>query len=87
MRIRTCLVFLSLALAALPAARGDDSNPYNVSVTTLITTPFVIEGLTNDDSGNLYAPGRSTTAGQPCLVWRIPIDSPKIGRASCRERV
>jgi hypothetical protein len=76
MRIQTCLVFLSLALAALPAARADDSNPYNVTVTTLITTPLVIEGLTNDDSGNLYAPGRATTAGQPCPVWRVPIDTP-----------
>lgn len=65
------LAFASLLLAGAPAASA-------ATVSTLITTPLVIEGLTNDASGNLYAPGRATTAGQPCPVWRVPIDNPSL---------
>src|SRR5213075_2378597 len=43
-----------------------------------ITTPLVIEGLTNDSSGNLYAPGRTPGAGLPCPVWRIPLENPTL---------
>jgi sugar lactone lactonase YvrE len=50
----------------------------DVTVSTLITTPLVIEGLTNDDSGNLYAPGRTPGAGLPCPVWRIPLSAPTL---------
>jgi sugar lactone lactonase YvrE len=50
----------------------------DVSVSTLITTPLVIEGLTNDSQGNLYAPGRTPGAGQPCPVWRVPIENPTL---------
>jgi sugar lactone lactonase YvrE len=66
---RTCIALL-LASAALCA--------HAVTVTTLITTPLAIEGLTNDDQGNLYTPGRATTAGQACPVWRIPVDNPSL---------
>ena len=65
---RTCIALLS-ASAALCA--------HAATVTTLITTPLVIEGLTNDDQGNLYTPGRAP-AGQPCPVWRIPVDTPSL---------
>jgi sugar lactone lactonase YvrE len=75
MKTRSCGLLLSLAVAAIPAL-ADDHNPYKVSVTTLITTPLVIEGLTNDNDGNLYAPGRATTAGQPCPVWKVNVHSP-----------
>jgi sugar lactone lactonase YvrE len=64
-------ICLSLLLAA--AAAG----VHAATVSTLITTPLVIEGLTNDDQGNLYTPGRAA-AGQPCPVWRIPIDTPSL---------
>jgi hypothetical protein len=63
---------LSLLLAAAPCAFAD------ATVTTLITTPLVIEGLTNDSAGNLYAPGRTPGAGLPCPVWRIPIENPSL---------
>lgn len=66
---RTFIALLS-ASAALCA--------HAVTVTTLITTPLVIEGLTNDDQGNLYTPGRATTAGQPCPVWRVPVENPSL---------
>ena len=72
MQLRSCGLLLALAAAAAPAF-ADDTNPYKVSVHTLITTPLVIEGLTSDDSGNLYAPA-VTTAGQPCPVYKVNID-------------
>jgi sugar lactone lactonase YvrE len=71
------LLFLSLVVSAAFAARADDTNPFGVTVTTLITTPLSIEGLTNDDT-NLYVPGRQTAAGQPCPVWRVPLDNPTL---------
>jgi sugar lactone lactonase YvrE len=60
----------ALLLTAVPAAAL-----HAATVTTLITTPLVIEGLTNDSSGNLYAPARSTTAGQACPVYRVPLEN------------
>ena len=54
------------------------ASAHAVTVTTLITTPLVIEGLTNDDQGNLYTPGRATTAGAPCPVWRVPLQAPTL---------
>jgi sugar lactone lactonase YvrE len=75
MKLHSCALILALAAAAIPA-RADDTNPYKVSVTTLITTPLVIEGLTNDNDGNLYAPGRATAAGQPCPVWKVNVRTP-----------
>ena len=63
---------LSVLLAAAPCALAD------VSVSTLITTPLVIEGLTNDSSGNLYAPGRTPGAGLPCPVWQVPLENPTL---------
>jgi sugar lactone lactonase YvrE len=50
----------------------------HATVRTLITTPLVIEGLTNDDSGNVYAPGRTPGAGLPCPVWSVPIENPAL---------
>ena len=66
------------ALAALPGAAFADveKDTLNATFSTLITTPLVIEGLTNDNDGNLYAPGRATAAGEPCPVWRVNIDNP-----------
>ena len=65
-RIVTALLLATAAVAAHAA-----------TVSTLITTPYVIEGLTYDDQGNLYTPGRAP-AGQPCPVWRIPVDNPSL---------
>jgi sugar lactone lactonase YvrE len=73
MNAKSCTAVLAMALCAIPAAQAADGV---VTMSTLITTPLVIEGLTNDADGNLYAPGRSTTPGQPCPVWRTPINNP-----------
>ena len=52
--------------------------PANATFTTLITTPFAIEGLTGDKSGNLYTVGRSAGNGNPCPVWKINIANPSL---------
>src|SRR5258706_13006885 len=61
------LLFSAVFATGATAALAD------ITVSTLITTPLVIEGLTNDAQGNLYAPGRTPGAGLPCPVWRVPI--------------
>ena len=71
MRIRSCVLCLSLALGAgaVPA--------FAATVETLVFTPLTIEGLTNDDDGNLYTPGRRVAGDPlPCPVWRVAIDNP-----------
>jgi sugar lactone lactonase YvrE len=68
---------LRLLLASFTLAAGSAA-AVTPTFSTLITTPLVIEGLTNDGSGNLYAPGRAVTAGEPCPVWRTPIDHPAL---------
>ena len=58
------------------ADSGDHAGP--VTFSTLITTPLGIEGLTSDYHGNLYTPGRSAGAGNPCPVYRVPVDHPSL---------
>jgi sugar lactone lactonase YvrE len=72
----TAAVLLPLAIAGV--AFADDNNPLHASVSTLITTPLAIEGLTNDDQGNLYAAGRAAAVADPCPVYRTSIDNPSL---------
>jgi sugar lactone lactonase YvrE len=65
-------------MAALADDDERERDGLQASFSTLITTPLVIEGLTNDDQGNLYAPGRGTAAGEPCPVWRVALASPAL---------
>jgi sugar lactone lactonase YvrE len=83
MKILRSLFALSLLVSPLvvvPALADDDGHqfPKNVTFSTLITTPLAIEGMTNDNRGNLYVPGRSAGAGVNCPVWRIDIDNPAL---------
>jgi sugar lactone lactonase YvrE len=80
MKIRTWVLLLSAALVAGPVAAlaHEENDGPQASFSTLITTPLAIEGLTNDDQGNLYAPGRAPAAGGPCSVWRVNIDHPSL---------
>lgn len=69
----------AFVVALSAAAAADDGSaglPRNVSFTTLVVTPFAIEGLTGDADGNLYTTGRATPADadHPCPVWRIKPD-------------
>jgi sugar lactone lactonase YvrE len=57
---------------------GNDLNAQVATFKTLITTPLAIEGLTNDDQGFLYAPGRALAATDPCPVYRTSIDAPAL---------
>jgi len=76
-------VFFSLAPKFVldlgsPSAWGDDDKlpfPKDATVTTLITTPRTIEGLTGDNHNNLYT-GASGTP--PCAVWQINIHKPAL---------
>ena len=67
-----------LVAAAAAADPGHGVTLPPTSFTTLITTPLAIEGLTSDYNGNLYTPGRSTTAGAPCPVWRVNSANPTL---------
>jgi sugar lactone lactonase YvrE len=73
-----------LAATSLPdfgrsSAWGDDDDklpfPKNATVTTLITTPRLIEGLTGDNQNNLYTGGWGTS---PCPVWQINLHKPSL---------
>ena len=74
-------IFISLASKYIPelsssSAWGDDDDklpfPKNATVTTLITTPRLIEGLTGDHH-NLYT---AASGMPPCTVWRINLHNP-----------
>ena len=75
------LVVFVLALGWSAAWSGQAPKPrypQNATFTTLITTPLAIEGLTGDESGNLYTVGRNAGAGKPCPVWKIDIANPSL---------
>ena len=73
---KTTLALLAAMLVG-PVAWADNGPglPKDVTFSTLITTPFAIEGLTGDDQGNLYTTGRGAS---PCPVWRISLASPSL---------
>src|SRR5215204_3328720 len=62
---------------AVSAAAGDHDGPRplrpDAQWTTVFKAPVGIEGLTADNRGNLYTPGRApaTPAGAPCPVFRV----------------
>jgi sugar lactone lactonase YvrE len=75
MNARHAYVALSVVFCA---SFSMPSRAEEASFSTLITTPLIIEGLTNDRFGNLYTPGRTPGAGLPCPVWRVSIASPTL---------
>jgi hypothetical protein len=62
-----------LALEPVATPSHSDAAPA-ASVSTLVTTPLVIEGLTSDGTGLLYAPGRNAGSGVPCPIYRTSLD-------------
>lgn len=74
---RWALTFLLLFTAGVSADPGESAKAIETSFSTLITIPGGVEGLTSDYKGNLYAPGRAAS-GQPCPVYRIPVDNPTL---------
>lgn len=75
MRKRTFALLAAMLATPVAWADGGPGLPRDVTFSTLITTPFAIEGLTGDDQGNLYTTGRGTS---PCPVWRISLASPSL---------
>jgi len=67
------LLFLATAALADPGHA-----PAAPTFSTLITTPLVIEGLTSDYQGNLFAPGRQSTPGAACPIYEVPLDTPTL---------
>jgi len=64
------LLFTSvLGLGWSPAWAGD--LPEDATFTTRAITPFAIEGLTMDATGNFYTTGRQPDTTKKCPVWRI----------------
>ena len=82
MKIKRTLIALSLLASPMlvTPALADGGGPFPKSLTfsTLITTPNVIEGLTNDNDGNLYVPARNLGPGNPCPVWRVNLVNPAL---------
>jgi sugar lactone lactonase YvrE len=72
MNARHSFIALSLLVCA-PLSLS--SSAQAASFSTLITTPLAIEGLTNDNQGNLYTPARG---GSPCPVYRVNIANPSL---------
>src|SRR4051794_22873219 len=69
--------FLFLTTAALADPGHLPAAPI---FSTLITTPLVIEGLTSDYQGSLFAPGRqaATAVGVPCPIYQVPLGNPTL---------
>ena len=67
MRFTLGTFFLSLVACAAVAAPPTQSS---ATFSTLAKTPLVIEGLTTDNAGFLYAPGRGGAGGR-CPVYRV----------------
>ena len=66
-----CKVFLPLvACAATAVPLGGMAATFS----TLTLTPLAVEGLTTDNAGYLYSPGRGDPTGN-CPVYRISIDT------------
>ena len=82
MKTRISVIALCLLLSAqlsTPAwAEDGRAFPRTATFSTLIMTPLNIEGMTGDNRGNLYAPGRALLPGQPYPVWRINIAKPTL---------
>lgn len=52
--------------------------PANATFSTLIKTPYNIQGFTSGLDGEFYAVGRNTPPGVSCPVWRIDPDNPTL---------
>src|SRR5229473_2852540 len=78
--IKLIVSLLGFSLMVWLPATADDGHaiPRDATFSTRITTPFAIEGLTGDNSGNFYTPGRNPAPGGACPVWRINAASPAL---------
>src|SRR5215467_638515 len=66
------LIVLSCSVVAMAQS---DWVPQPSTVTTLVTTPRSIEGLTGDNTGNLYL---AVSGAAPCPIWQVNLGSPSL---------
>jgi hypothetical protein len=66
------LTVLSCGVFAM-AQSGDAPQP--PTFTTLVTTPRSIEGLTGDNTGNLFI---AASGAAPCPIWQVNLGSPSL---------
>jgi sugar lactone lactonase YvrE len=82
MNLRWLVSLLACLIAGLGSSvlAGAAQFPQDATFTTLITTPRPIEGLTGDNTGNLYVGGSSVaiTLPPPCPIWQINIHKPSL---------
>src|SRR5206468_1579544 len=82
MNIRWLASLLACLIVGLGSSvlAGAAQFPQDATFTTLITTPRPIEGLTGDNSGNLYVGGSSVpiTLPPPCPIWQINLQNPSL---------
>jgi sugar lactone lactonase YvrE len=81
--LNALLIALSICFGWSIAWSAQSPFPANATFTTLTTTPLAIEGLTGDNSGNLYTVGRHNAnnpaeLGLPCPVWKINLTTPSL---------
>src|SRR5262249_15882093 len=74
--LKALLIALLICFGWSIAWSAQSPFPANATFATLTTTPLAIEGLTGDNSGNLYTVGRHNAnnpaeLGLPCPVWKI----------------
>jgi len=62
---------LTLGSSVARSAQPQPQYPANATFTRIAITPFAIEGLTMDATGNFYTTGRQTDTSKKCPVWRI----------------
>ena len=78
----TVVILIGFTFSTVFADGGDANKfPKDATFRTLITLPRPVEGLTGDNSGNLYIGGSSTTTPSnppPCPIWRINLHSPSM---------
>ena len=74
--LKALLIALLICFGWSIAWSAQSPFPANATFATLTTTPLAIEGLTGDNSGNLYTVGRNAGNGVPCPVWEINIANP-----------
>src|SRR4030095_11676547 len=65
---------LILFLSCAEAWADPPQFPQNATFSTLVSLPRAIEGLTGDGVNNLYT-GGSVSAGAPCPIWQINLDT------------
>jgi sugar lactone lactonase YvrE len=69
--VLSLMLVFGTAIGSVTWAAKPGQFPQNTTFTTKALTPFAIEGLTMDATGNFYTTGRQPDTNKKCPVWRI----------------